>query len=71
MKNILSYKPGTKFKGKQIKDWIKYHTENQTSHSLVARNMVKYLNIKDDKDYTISKGTYQASARTFQVMEVK
>lgn len=71
MRNILSFKPGTKIKGKEIKDWIRYHTENQTSHSVEAKKMTKYLNIDDDKFYVIRRGNYQASERTFQVARVE
>ena len=67
MRNILSFKPGTKIKGKEIKDWIRYHTENQTSHSSEAKKMTKYLNIDDDKYYKIYRGDYHESERSFQV----
>ena len=70
MKNILSYAPGTKFTGKEIKEWIRYNTENKTSHSVEARNMVKYFDIDDNGYYTVCRGTYQASWRTFCVMRV-
>lgn len=32
MKNILSYKQGTKFTGKEIIAWAKFQVENETSH---------------------------------------
>lgn len=69
MKNILSYAKGTKIKGKEIKEWIKFHTENQTEYTKEARKMIDYLNISDDADYRISKGIYQASARKFCVIK--
>lgn len=62
MKNILSYKLGTIFSGKEIKEWIKYHTENQTSKTDVAKKMVKYLDIADDEKYFLYKGNYRSSA---------
>ena len=71
MKNILSFAPRTKIKGKDIKEWVRYHTENETSHSAEARGMIKYLNIDDEKFYIIRRGNYQASERTFQVIGVK
>ena len=61
MKNILSYQDA-KFSGKEIKDWIKYHTENQTSHTHIAKDMRKYLNIDDNTMYKLVKGTYESSA---------
>ena len=65
MKNILSYIPGTKFHGKEIKEWIKFHIENQTEYTKEARKMTNYLNISDDAEYVIYKGTYQSSKRKF------
>ena len=65
MKNILSYASGTKIKGKEIKEWIKFHTENQTEYTKEAKKMVGYLNISDNEEYYISKGNYQASERKF------
>ena len=61
MRNILSFQPNTKFRGKEIKEWIKYHLENKTSHSVSAKKMEKYLNISDDKEYIIELQT-QTSA---------
>ena len=71
MNNILSYIPATKIKGKEIKEWIKYHTENQTEYTKEARKMIDYLNISDDMEYRISKGIYQASERKFCVVKCK
>lgn len=55
MKNILSYSLGTIFKGKEIKDWISYHTSNKTSKSKVARKLEKYSDIDDDDWYCLGK----------------
>lgn len=71
MKNILSYTPGTKIKGKEIKEWILYNINHQTSLSAEAKKMTKYLNIDDEKEYIISKGTYQESARSYQVIKTE
>lgn len=67
MKNILSHVLGTRFKGKEIKEWIKYHVENQTEYTKEAQQMIDYLNISDDVEYKISRGFYQASERKFCV----
>ena len=67
MKNILSYAPSIKIKGKEIKEWIKFHTENRTEYTCEAQKMICYLNICDDADYQIAKGDYQASRRQFCV----
>ena len=69
MKNILSYIPGTKFTGKEIKEWIKFHIENQTEYTKEAKKMVEYLNISDDAEYWVCRGNYQASARKFCVIK--
>ena len=54
MKNILSYKPGTRFTGLEIKDWIYEQLDKHTSHERMARYMLRFANIKDDKQYFIS-----------------
>lgn len=69
MRNILSYSSHTKFKGKEIKEWIKYHTENKTEYTIEAKKMVGYLNILDDAEYQICRGNYQASERKFCVIK--
>ena len=71
MENILSYSSGTRFKGKEIKEWIKYHTENQTEYTKEAKKMIGYLNISDDVEYCVSKGGYQANERKFCVFKSK
>lgn len=54
MKNILSYKSGTVFSGKEIKDWIEYHITHQTSHTKQAIYLQKYHgNIKDAREYLV------------------
>ena len=60
MKNILSYKLGTIFTGKEIKDWIKYHTERNTSKTRVAKRMTKFLNLDDNEKYYLYKDTYSS-----------
>ena len=63
MRNLLSYVGYESFTGKEIKDWITYHTENQTSKTKVAKTLVKYLNIKDDRLYRFIKETDRCSSR--------
>ena len=41
MKNILSYKPGTHFSGKEILDWAKYQIENKTSHYAQGKRVMR------------------------------
>ena len=54
MKNILSYKKGTSFLGKEIKEWAKYNIENQTSHMKQAKYILeKYSNLKEEEKYII------------------
>ena len=69
MKNILSYTNNEKFTGKEIKDWINYHINHQTSLSREAAKMKKYLNIDDNSMYVLQKGTYQASERRYCVIK--
>lgn len=54
MKNILSYQPGTKFNGKEIKDWIEFHISHATSHTRQAEYLKAYYsNISDNRIYFI------------------
>lgn len=69
MQNILSYASSNKIKGKVIKEWIKFHTENQTEYTKEAKKMLDYLNISDDAYYKVCKGNYQASERQFCVIK--
>lgn len=70
MRNILSYQPLTRFKGKEIKDWIAFHTQNQTSLTKEASKMTRYLgSLADKRSYFIVKGDYEASERCFCVVK--
>lgn len=60
MVNILSYKLGSSFKGKDIKDWIEFHTTHNTSKSKIANNMKKYMNLDDNEEYKLTKETYRS-----------
>lgn len=70
MKNILSYKSGTLFYGKEIKEWIRYQIENETSHYKEAVDMQR-CDVLDEAWYYIDKGNYQASARHFLITREK
>ncbi len=52
MKNILSYT--TPLTGKEIKEWIKFHTENKTEYTKIAKTMKRYTNLIDETMYVIS-----------------
>ena len=71
MRNILSYSSGARFKGKDIKEWIKFHIENQTEYTKEAKKMIDYLGISDDVEYKICKGNYQANERKFCVIRCR
>jgi len=68
LKNILSYESSKKIKGKDIKEWIIYHTTNKTNYTKIAGQMKKYMNIDNEQYYTINKGNYQSSERNFCVI---
>ena len=52
MENILSYmnKP---ISGEIIKQWILFHTVNQTEYTKIAKTMARYMNLNDDCPYVI------------------
>lgn len=53
MKNILSYNNGN-FCGKEIREWICYHTDNQTEYTRIAKSMIRYVDtLVDDRIYRI------------------
>lgn len=54
MKNILSYQPGTRFTGAEIKSWIIEQIQKHTSHERLARYMTRFSKIKDERLYFIS-----------------
>ena len=52
MKNVLSfYKRAVS--GKDINEWIEYHTNNQTGHSRIARYFKRHYHIVDSRQYVI------------------
>ena len=52
MVNILSVtnKP---LLGKEIKEWILFHQDNETEYTKMAKRMARFENISDDKLYKI------------------
>lgn len=53
MKNILSYQQP--ISGAEIKKWIRYHQENQTSHTKQANKMSRFLaTLKDNRMYKVA-----------------
>lgn len=51
MKNVLSYI--TPVSGKEIREWISYHSQHQTPHTRDALKLKRYLNVKDTGMYKI------------------
>ena len=62
MRNLLSYLPGTKFKGSEIKDWISDNLD--TSKQKIAHHLyVKYFDtLIDSKYYFLYKCSDAASS---------
>ena len=71
-KNILSYQPNTIFNGREIKEWIRFHIEHETSKSKIAKKMEHYLSIDDDNKYKIIKEPYRScqSAGDYLIMKI-
>ncbi len=51
MQNILSFKRA--LLGKEIKEWVSFHTENDTEYTPIATHLKRYDNIADDRLYHI------------------
>ena len=51
MKNILSYQQP--LLGKEIKEWVSFHTANETEYTSIAAQMKRFNNIADEKLYRI------------------
>ena len=60
MRNILSF--NSPLRGKEIKDWIRYHTENQTEYSRIAKKMHRFSNISDNDMYDVYSSSEGTSA---------
>lgn len=65
VRNILSCTRGTLFTGKEIKEWIDYHTNNETSKTKIANSLSKYTNINDTDLYAVRKDPYSESSNQF------
>ena len=70
-RNILSCKPGTRFYGKEIKEWIKWHIDHETSKQKIAKQMERFLNIEDDQLYYLTKGNYSSSSSMNKYLVVR
>lgn len=54
MKNILSFKPGTKISGREILDWANFQVEQQTSHFKQGCRILKYFgNLRPERMYLV------------------
>lgn len=63
MKNILSFKPGTKISGREILDWANFQIEQQTSHFKQGRRILKYFgNLRPERMYLV-KTQYETYGR--------
>ena len=51
MKNILSFKQP--LSGKEIKEWVSFHTANQTEYTQIAKYLIRFDNIADEELYRI------------------
>ncbi len=61
MKNIISYKLGTSFTGREIKEWLQYHLTHETSKTKYAKQMARFLSVKDEEWYILMKDGYTSS----------
>lgn len=52
MKNVLSYINRPLF-GVEIKSWIAENIKQNTEYSRIARSMLRYMNLRDDRLYII------------------
>ena len=51
IRNILSFQQP--LLGKEIKDWIVFHTANETEYSAIAAQMQRFSNIADEEKYQV------------------
>lgn len=66
MRNILSLTHGEWLTGKEIKEWIAFQIENETSHFKEAEKMRSYLTtLQDDRLYSVHRGDYQSAKERF------
>ena len=55
MRNIFSYKEGSLFSGKEIKDFCKDQIENRKSHAKEAKRIYFHYNLKDFTIYALAR----------------
>lgn len=55
MRNILSYKIGSAFSGKEIKDWCRYQIENKGSHFKEAKRLFQHYALDDTNFYELKR----------------
>ena len=54
MKNILSFKPGTKILGRDILDWANFQVKHHTSHYKHGKRILHcFSNIRPDQMYFV------------------
>lgn len=53
MKNIFSYKEGSRFSGKEINDFCKDQIENNKSHAKEAKRIYFHYSLKDFTVYEL------------------
>lgn len=59
MKNILSYKPGTKFFGKEILEWAQYQIDHNTSKRKQGQKIMnRFSNLNPNCEYKIYSDWY-------------
>lgn len=70
MKNILSYKAGTKFFGKEILDWEQYQIDHNASKRRQGQKIMnRFPNLKPDCEYIVhSDGHFRFNS--FNIVKV-
>lgn len=63
IRNIISYKLGTPFAGKEILQWLHFHTSNQTSLSKEALRLNHHygLTLNPNRTYVFYRGQERTS----------
>lgn len=51
MQNILSFQ--RPLLGKEIKEWVSFHTANETEYTPIATQMMRYDKLSDEETYRI------------------
>ena len=62
MKNILSYKLGSTFTGKEIMDWCKYQIETKSSHLREAKRLYFHYNFNPNRMYELQRLSFGPGA---------